>query len=157
MTKEEAERAEVKRPRTYFRADNGKANLAPPPDRSEWFHIASVSLENGLPGPFDMSDHVAVVEPWEWPDPMASVSVADLRKAQAATADGRWRENPQATDWIGKPIAAALGLKLDKAGKAKVKGMLRTWLATGMFVVVQGVDDARRPRSFIEVGEAASD
>lgn len=157
MTKEEAERAGVERPRTYFRMDNGKANLAPPPDKSEWFHLASVSLENGPPGPFDMSDHVAVVEPWEWPDPMASISVADLRKAQAATAGGRWRENPQAADWIGKPIAAALGLELDKGGKAKVKGMLRTWIATGMFVVVQGVDDARRPRNFIEVGENASD
>jgi hypothetical protein len=157
MTREEAERAEVERPRTYFRVDNGKANLAPPPDRSEWFHLASVSLENGPAGSFDMSDHVAVVEPWEWPDPMANVSVADLRKAQAATADGKWRENPQAADWIGKPIAAALGITLDKAGTAKVKAMLKMWVANGMFVVVQDTDEKRNKRSFVRVGEAAND
>jgi hypothetical protein len=45
MTKEEAERAGVERHRAYFRVDNGKANLAPPPEGSDWFHMVSVDLD----------------------------------------------------------------------------------------------------------------
>ncbi|MCJ2030916.1 helicase RepA family protein [Methylobacterium sp. J-043] len=153
MTKEQAEKAGIDSPRGYFRADNGKANLAPPPDRSSWFRLASQPLGNGVEG----GDHVAVVEPWQWPDLLAGVTVEDLRKAQRALGDGRWRENAQAKDWAGVPIAAALGIELDKSGRTRVKNMLRSWLATGMFVVVEGLDAQRRPRSFIEVGEAASD
>ncbi|MGH1571377.1 AAA family ATPase [Methylobacterium sp. P31] len=49
MTKDEAERAGVASHRGYFRVDNGKANLAPPPDRSEWFHLAPVSSATARP------------------------------------------------------------------------------------------------------------
>ncbi|TXM65883.1 AAA family ATPase [Methylobacterium sp. WL12] len=153
MSKDQAERANLASHRGYFRADNGKANLAPPPDRSEWFKLASVELGNGPGG----GDHVAVVEPWQWPDLLEGVTVDDLRKAQRAVAAGRWRENAQAKDWAGIAIAEALGIELDVAGKARVKAMLRTWIGTGMFVVVEAMDSMRRPRSFVEVGEAASD
>lgn len=153
MTKEQAERAGVASNRGHFRADNGKANLAPPPDRSEWFRFASVALGNGPNG----GDHVAVVEPWQWPDPMESVSVEDLRKAQRAIAGGRWRESAQAKDWAGIAIAEALGIELDVAGRGRVKALLKTWIGTGMFVVVEGRDDRRKPVPFIEIGEAATD
>lgn len=122
MTKDQAERAGVASHRGHFRADNGKANLAPPPDRTEWFRLISVALGNGPHG----GDHVVVVEPWVWPDMLAGVTVVDLRKAQRAVADGRWRENARAKGWAGVPIAAALGVELDVAGKARLKAMLRT-------------------------------
>lgn len=157
MTKEEAERAGVENHRAHFRVDNGKANLAPPPDRSSWYRLASVSLGNG-PESFhflDLSDHVAVVEPWEWPNALDSITVPDLQRAQRAVAEGRWRESAQAKDWVGIPIAQALGIELDKAGKAKVGSLLKTWVSTGMFVVVEGTDEKRNKRSFVEVGEAA--
>jgi len=157
MTKEEAERAGVENHRAHFRVDNGKANLAPPPDRSAWYRLASVSLGNG-PESFsfmDLSDHVAVVEPWEWPSAMDDVTVDDLRRAQRAVEGGRWRENPQAADWVGKPIADALGIELDKAGKTKVQSLLKTWIANGMFGVVSGLDERRKPRSYVEVVEQA--
>lgn len=157
MTKEEAERAGVERARAHFRVDNGKANLAPPPEGSAWFQLVSVSLRNGPDGREDASDHVAVVEAWEWPETMAGVTVDDLRRAQRAVALGRWRESPQAKDWAGISIAEALGIELDKRGKAKMKGLLKTWTGTGMFRVVEGLDDRRMKRSFIEVGELASD
>ena len=153
MSKDQAERANLASHRGYFRADNGKANLAPPPDRSEWFKLASVELGNGPGG----GDHVAVVEPWQWPDMLEGVTVDDLRKAQRAVAAGRWRENSQAKDWAGTAIAGALGIELDIAGKGRVKAMLKAWLGSGMFVVIEGLDTQRRTRSFIEVGEAATD
>ncbi|KQP53019.1 hypothetical protein [Methylobacterium sp. Leaf106] len=141
--------------------DNGKANLAPPPSEgSAWFKMESVPLGNGgslgtlaLDG-----DSIGVVTEWKPPNPMDGVSVADLRKAQAATRDGRWRENSQARDWIGKPIAYALGLDPEnKADRARIKGMLAVWIKTGMFVAVTGKDDKAMDRTFIEVGEIAAD
>jgi len=48
MSKEEGEKADVERYRSYFRIDNGKANLAPPPEDSEWRKIISVDLGNAI-------------------------------------------------------------------------------------------------------------
>ena len=47
MTKEEGARTGVARHRSYFRVENGKNNLAPPPDAAEWYEIKSVPLGNG--------------------------------------------------------------------------------------------------------------
>lgn len=35
--------------------------------------------------------------------------------------------------------------------------MLKTWTANGMFVVVTGMDEQSRPKSFLEVGQPATD
>ena len=150
MSKEDAERAGVEKRRLYFRVTNGKANLAPPAEGSDWYRLGAVELGNG--------DSVGVVTPWQWPNALDGLSVSDLRKAQAAMADGRWRENPQARDWVGFPIAKALGLDPSKkADRSKVSGALKIWTANRMFVVVEGEDVQRKKRSFIEVGEPAND
>lgn len=156
MSEDEAERAGVEHHRRrYFRVDDGKVSMAPPAEKSSWFFLASVALGNGglLAG-----DSVGVVEPWRWPAPLDGISVDDLRKAQEAVSNGRWRENVQAKDWVGIPIATALGLDLaNKAHKSKVRSMLQVWIANGMFVVVEGQDDKRMPRTFVEVGQSATD
>ena len=54
-------------------------------------------------------------------------------------------------------VAEALGIELDMAGRSWVKALLKTWIRTGMFVVVEGTDEKRNKRSFIEIGESASD
>ena len=86
---------------------------------------------------------------------LEGLTVDHLRKAQRAVADGRWRENAQSKEWAGIPIAQALGIDLDVAGKKRVQSMLKVWIETGMFVVVEGIDEKRNKRSFVEVGEAA--
>ncbi len=85
MTKDEAERAGIDDHRPYFRAETGKANLAPL-EKADWFRLLPVSLGNGDGGGNDNADHVAVAEPWTWPEAMAGISVDHLRKAQAAVA-----------------------------------------------------------------------
>src|SRR5271156_4531998 len=56
----------------------------------------------------------------------------------------------------GNAIAKAMGLDpRDKANRAKVAGLLKTWIEKGMFVVVDGEDAKRMPRKFIEVGVPA--
>lgn len=54
--------------RYYFRVDNGKANLTPPPDRSAWYKFEGVELGNGPDG----GDNVGVVTPWSWPSETAA-------------------------------------------------------------------------------------
>ncbi len=165
MSSEEAERAGVEQRRLYFRVDNGKANLAPPPtDRSSWFKMASVDLGNGRDpeGPLDFNadgDSVGVVTTWQWPDPLAGVTTADLRAVQEEVrATGPWRENVQANDWVGKPIARVLKLDAgDKAHREKIKRLLKIWIENGMFAVVSGTNDKGRPTPFVEVGAWATD
>ncbi|MCK1743180.1 AAA family ATPase [Bradyrhizobium sp. 139] len=152
MTKDEAERAGVENPRLYFRTINDKANLTPPADKSDWFRLESVDLNNGPHR--STGDSVGVVAAWEWPDNLAGITGADFEKVAQAIRAGKWRESIQAKDWAGKAVAEALGLDLEvKAEKAKVGGMIKAWLVAGSLVVVQGVDEKRNPRKFIEVKE----
>jgi hypothetical protein len=142
--------------RLYFRADTD-GNLAPS-SATEWYHLASQGLGNGSGGPFDDQDYVGVATTWKWPDAFDGVTVSDLRKLQSTIGAGRWRESSQAKDWAGIAVARALGLDTtNKAHKAKIAALLKTWTATGMFVVVEGVDAKREKRSFIEVGTPAND
>jgi AAA domain len=159
MTTDEGKNAgiETGRERLYFRADSD-GNLSPAAATS-WFHLASVGLGNHSGPSANDQDTVGVVTTWQWPDAFEGVTVNDLRKAQAAIRDGGpWRENSQAKNWAGNAIAKAMGLDpTDKADRAKVAGLLKTWTAKGMFIIVEGQDEKRRPRSFIEVGEPAND
>jgi hypothetical protein len=149
-----------------FRCDIGKSNNAPP-SKAAWYKRASVGLgndsgsRNDNGAPIDDQDYVAVATPWQWPDAFEGVTVHDLRAAQAEVDKGRWRQNPQAKDWVGYPIARALKLDLAgetaKANKAKIRSLLSAWIGTGMFVVVEGEDENRKKRSFVEVGERADD
>jgi AAA domain len=158
MTEKEGEAAGVERHRSYFRIDNGKANLAPPPEDSEWRKIVSVPLGNatkdGRP-----EDNVGVVTVWEWPDPMANLTLADLQAAQkAVNTGGPWRADVQAKDWVGKPIAEALRLDLDiESDKTTVKSALKIWIKNKMFKKVQKKDDERHTKTFVEVDQWADD
>lgn len=160
MSKEEAERAGVEHRRLHFRVDNGKANLAPPPEGSSWFKLASVDLNNGgtlngmpLPG-----DSVGVVTQWKWPDPLESVSVADLRAVQKVVSDGQWRENHQAKNWVGHAVATAMRLDVNEPiHRRRILAMLKVWKETKMLVVVDARDEKGNLRPFVEVGEWASD
>jgi len=116
--------------------------------------MASVGLGKGAEG--TEGDLIGVVTPWEWPDAFAGVSATDLAAVQARVETGQWRENIQASDWVGKAVAEALGLDLeDKRDRQKVKTLVATWLKTGALVRVMGKDASRRERPMIEVGRRA--
>ena len=150
MTKEEAERAGVDQRRAHFRVDNGKANLAPPSERSAWFRFVGVDLGNGGDEP---GDSVGVVTSWQWPDSLDGIRAADLLRVQQKIASGAWREDSRSDAWAGNAIAEALDLNLDAPGqKARLKGMLSTWLAAGALKRVTLPDAKRRSRTFVEVG-----
>lgn len=157
MTRDEASRARVEKPREFFRADNGKANLAPPPDKSDWYRLVSVPLGNG-DADYPFGDHIQVVTPWQWPSALEGVTVSDLRAAQTAVADGKWRKDVQSPDWVGIAIAGALKLDADNpADKEKIKSLLKTWIANKMFVEALDRDDKGKMRPFVRVGTWATD
>jgi AAA domain len=150
MSEDEAARAGVEKRRSFFRVDNGKANLAPAGDQAAWRQLIGVEIGNG--------DSVAAVTKWTWPNAFDGVTVRDLREVQSRIAAGRYRESPQAADWAGHVVASILRLDTgNKAHKAKVTAILKTWIANDMLRVVEAQDEQRRPRKFIEVGAPAND
>jgi hypothetical protein len=148
MSAQEAEDAGLEKATAWrhFRVDNGKASMAPPPEKAYWYRLASVTLSNG--------DDVGVATTWSWPDPFEGVTAHDLRAAQKEVSEGGpWRANSQADDWVGKPIAKALKLDIHKDGdKKKVRSLLKTWMKTGMFVEVGGQGRGRHKVQIVEVG-----
>jgi AAA domain len=150
MSKQDAEKAGVENHRLYFRVFNDKGNFAPPAENSQWFKLESVDLGNGEMGL--LGDSIGVVTEWEWPDTTAGLTAADYDKVAAEVRGGKWRQSIQATNWVGVAIAEALNLDLDVAAdKAKVKAALKMYLAAGTLVIVEGQDDRRKPKNFVEV------
>jgi hypothetical protein len=155
MTPDEGAKAGVDNHRQYFKVDNGKANLAPPPEGKDWFRIVSVSLGNGGEIAPD-GDNVGVVVKWKWPDPLEGITGMDFDTAADAIRAGHWRESAQAKDWVGRAVAKALHLDLDtKSDKAKVAGLIKIWLGQGSLVVVDDLDEKRMTRKFVRVADAA--
>ena len=157
MTEDEAAKAGITDGRKrYFRITDGKNNNSLPTDKLEWYRSASVDLGN-KEDPKDLlgrGDDMGVVTKWEWPNPLDGVTGADFDKAAAAIRGGKWRKDTQAKDWVGKAVAKALKLDLNnKADKAKVKGLVGIWLTAGSLVEVDGLDDQRKSKTFIEVAE----
>ncbi|WP_407146348.1 AAA family ATPase [Bradyrhizobium sp. ORS 86] len=152
MTKDDGAKAGVANYREYFNIENGKPNLAPPPEGKDWYRIVSVSLENGSTIAPE-GDSVGVVTSWKWPDPLDGISGADFEAAAQSIRAGRWREDPQAKDWVGWPIAKVLGLDLhgNKADKAKVAGLIKIWITAGNLTVVKELDEKRMPRKYVQV------
>ncbi|MCP1540138.1 AAA family ATPase [Methylorubrum extorquens] len=154
MTSDEAEKADVENRRLHFRTFDGKANLAPPSDESIWFRLVSVPLGNGTPE--RPEDHVGVVEAWKWPNAFDGVSLTNLQAVQHRVSDGRYRESSQSKEWVGYVVAEVLRLDADKkADLAKIKALLKTWIANGALQVVEETDAKGMKRPFVRVGEWA--
>jgi len=145
MTPDEAEKAGLESHRRHFRVSPDKENLAPPADQSDWFEIKPVELPNG--------DNVGVVVPWQWPNALDGLSANDLYRVQKAISGRGLRKDVQAKDWAGYTIGDVLGIDAEtKAGKDRIRSLLRTWIASGALVVTEVTDANRTRRPTIDVG-----
>lgn len=154
MSIEEAEKFGIEHRRQFFRTTDGKLNLAPGSDKSTWYELISVDIGNGTHD--RPSDKVGVVTRWTPPSVFADVEVSHLKEVQKRVNDGVWRADPQAHRWVGNAVAAVLGLDIEnRANKARIKALLRTWIANDVLREVERQDEARRVRRFVEVGEWA--
>jgi hypothetical protein len=158
MGEDEAKRygIEEERRRRYFRTYDDKNNRAPPSDASDWFHMVSVSLGNGIN---DDGDNMGVVVPWSPPDAFENVTADHLYRVQCAVDQATdVRFDAQAKEWVGKIVANVLNLSPDsdaKGDRAKINALLRTWFANGALIKVEGKDKKSNARTFVEVGEWA--
>lgn len=149
MTSEEAKKAGIDEADRgfFFRTQNDKANLAPP-DKANWFRMNNEDLANG--------DKVGVACPWTWPDPFRDVTLAQTREAQRIVAnDGPWRLDPRAKNnrWVGVAAGQALGLDwTDEGVRKRLSSIIHQWVKNGVLKEVDGVDEHRKPRTFVEVG-----
>jgi AAA domain len=155
MTEQQAKETGVDNHRLYFRTYLDKNNLAPPADQSDWYKLVSVDLGNGPLGPdVGGGDSIGVVTKWKWPDATEGLTGRDFDLVAAAIRAGNWRADPQAKQWVGRAVAEALAYDLDDpSDKAKVKQIIKYWIATGALVVVERKSDKREPKAFIEVSE----
>jgi hypothetical protein len=159
MTKEEGDRAGIENHRFFFRADDGKANLAPPSTDATWFQMVSYDLENGVTKEVDgsvkrPSDKVGVPEGWEWPDPMEDVTANDVEIVRERVRDERWKADPQAKNWVGFLIIDVLGKdRKDTSAKAQAAVLQKVWIEKGALKVVREKDDDYKEKPFIRPGE----
>ena len=151
MTKEQSTNTGIENPWLYFRTTNGKPNLEPPIDKSDWYKLVSVDLGNGEMG---TGDSIGVVTKWEFPAALAGFTAEDFQKVAIAIRGGKWRFDQQAKAWVGKAVAEALGLDIDdKAIKGKIKRALGAWYKAKSLVLVDGFDDKRKLKQFVEVAK----
>lgn len=133
--------------RRYVRIGDDKSNRAPA-DAADWFQICSVDLGNG--------DNVGALATWRLPGLFDDVTIDHLRAVQARIAERDWRENYQAASWCGRLIGEVLDINVDeKAGKAKVTGILREWIKSGALKVEERQDRNRELRKFVIMGDPA--
>lgn len=153
MTKEEGERAGVENHRFYFRADDGKANLAPPSDDAHWFQMQPFDLQNEVSAPvMRPSDKIGVTVKWQWPDFLADVTAGDIEAVRHRVGIERWREDPQAAEWVGYLIIDVLGEDRNSiASVAKAKMLQRKWTEQGA-LKVSLEKDGYKEKKFIRPG-----
>ena len=78
----------------------------------------------------------------------------DFEKVAAVIWRGKWRADFRAKAWVGHAVAEALGLDAGiKSDRARISGMLGVWIAAGSLVVVEGEDEKRMIKKFVEVKE----
>jgi hypothetical protein len=148
MGKNEAREAGVDNRKRFFRVVSGKANMDLKPDAGTWRQMISTPLGNG---DGDEGDVVGVAAAWQRPDAHAGITEGDLLAVQRRIATGEWRESSQAKDWAGIAVAEALGLDhKDPVQKAKVKKLLKDWIAAGDLKVVQIKDEKGNLRPCIK-------
>jgi hypothetical protein len=155
MSPEDAVKAGLESPVGYFSAIYDKENNAPQSSSKEWYKIEGISLGNGGKGNIAQlkSDHVGVVTRWDWPSNASfteDVTSDQLQAIKNRLLLGEHRESEQARDWAGKVVAQILGIDVDdKAGKARVVRMLKTWIKEGHLEVYTKNDANRISRDFI--------
>lgn len=155
MTQDEADAIMNTQPWRYIRAVDGKANLAPPADKSEWFQLDSVELPNGTID--EAGDSVGTVIPWDYPASLTDEADTGLiRQVQEKVreGEGKYREDVRAAEWVGKHIASVLGLNFtDPRDKRKLQKRVQDMVESGVLVSVERLGPDRKRAKFIEVGE----
>lgn len=135
--------------RRHFSVQDDKHNRAPP-EKADWFRMASVELGNG--------DNIGVAERWTPKDAFDGLTGAHLYRVQLAIAEGEHREDLQSPAWAGNAVALVLGLDpRAKSDRGRIRKLIDAWLVEGALEIVERADATRRLRKFITVGRWQND
>lgn len=135
----------------YVRYDDAKANQSLKSGVARWFEKISVELNNATEE--SPADEVGALKPWTPPSMFDGVTVTHLKRVQQAVGKGRWRENQQASEWVGRAVAEVLMLDHDDPkDRKRILALLREWIRNDVLRVVEDEDETRRKRKFVEVG-----
>lgn len=142
MSEAEGSEAGVQNRKAYFRVDDGKVNLTPASDRSQWMRMTSVALGNGgVCG----GDEIGAVTAWEWPEAWEGISSAKanelLDEIDRGTGDDeRYSLRAQDKDrWAGNIIIDACGKT-----EAQAKAVLKKWEENGILEVREYTSPSQR-------------
>ena len=89
-------------------------------------------------------------------DDFAGISTADLFKVQQAieASTEPLRYSDQSTPWVGAVVASVLDLDA-ATDRKRIKRVIETWLKSGALVKQDIMDETRRLRPCIQIGEWA--
>lgn len=152
MSQDEASQAGIKAEERwrYFRTVDGKANLAPPAEKSTWYQLESVELANGDEDHDD--DSVGVVVPWSYPTLTEALPSNIIEQVQNKVRGDTYRYDAQSDDWVGYALAPICGLNPGDPGqKKKLKELIRQWVQNDVLLKVERQDKNRQWRTFVEV------
>jgi hypothetical protein len=136
----------------FVRYDDAKANQSLKSGRARWFEKIGVTLDNGTDEA--PADEVGALRPWTPPSLFDGVTTSHLRRVQDAVGKGRWRENQQATDWVGKAVAEVMMLDHnDQKDRKRIVALLKEWVRNDALRVVEDEDEKRMTRKFVVVGK----
>jgi len=69
-------------------------------------------------------------------------------------AQGRYRQDVRAADWIGRAVAEIADLDADdEADRKQIKIVLKTWFENGVLKTEPGKDEQRRDRIYVVPGD----
>ena len=135
MTIEEADRVGIaanERTR-HFRVDDGKANMARPPELAVWRRLESVDLGNGALGV--AGDNVQVAVAWRLPGPLEKVTERHLCEVQQEMGDREFGVAAQSRDWLGYLVGQVIGIETTSVGgRRHVQQIIEIWVKSGVIV-----------------------
>lgn len=136
----------------FVRYDDAKANQSLKSGRARWFEKIGVTLDNGTEE--SPADEVGALRPWTPPSLFDGITSTHLRRVQDAVGKGRWRENQQSADWVGKAVADVLMLDhSDPKDRKRIIVLLREWVRNDVLRVVEDEDERRKTKKFVVVGK----
>jgi hypothetical protein len=121
-----------------FRIDDAKANLAAPADKALHMRTIGVEIANG--------EWIGTVVPITLPDLFDGITAQQTMQVQRVVAEAErnnepLRDNVQAKQWVGHAIGEVLDIDTtEKHGKARVSGMVKQWVKTGILKVERMYD-----------------
>jgi hypothetical protein len=116
-----------------------------------WRKLETVEIHNGYP-----PTEVGVATVWDTPGIFDGIDKAAIARTLENIRTGNWRENSQATDWVGRAIGEGLDINVSTdEGKTRVKEIIKTWLRNRVLIIERRKDKNSDERGFVVPGPVA--